>query len=361
LEEEPPGGGGGGGGGGGRRRRRRFFFPFFWGSGKCPPCFGLPEKQCVPNPWGGLAPELEKNIKKMCCALYCHSMCTKLTWKVKVEATGPGPTGAFKSEVENEKVQKALKAQFIVYGCSEEKFDCCVSKDMWDYVENNVYQDQFPVPLIPIRACLHDPENEEEGAQFCSKCKSAVKVTLESLECPEELRQPDSESGFLEVAQSYASLSRRAHTPSSFRDMAALETAAALHKPPALGVNARGDLQFEFSSPLRPGRDSARQAQGIMQARFEQVAGGVASAPGGKYDVGPPAHKSFYERCSKLAAKIKAKLSALESEFQKRVCGCLGCCKELCYYPTTINSIDQLPSLASKVLGSLIGKVLGIK
>ena len=49
-------------------------------------------------------------------------------------------------------------------------------------------------------------------------------------------------------------------------------------------------------------------------------------------------HRTLYERCADLQEEIQKKLPGLTTEFNKRVCECMGCCapKSLdkqCYFP----------------------------
>jgi len=43
-----------------------------------------------------------------------------------------------------------------------------------------------------------------------------------------------------------------------------------------------------------------------------------------------------------MEEKVKEKASSLESEFNAKVCGCLGCCEEPCFFPTVINTIEEI-------------------
>lgn len=53
--------------------------------------------------------------------------------------------------------------------------------------------------------------------------------------------------------------------------------------------------------------------------------------------------KSLKERCQQLSMRFKDSLPAMESDFESRACGCLGCCDDhakLCPFPV----VDTAPN-----------------
>ncbi len=107
------------------------------------------------------------------------------------------------------------------------------------------------------------------------------------------------------------------------------------------------DVTLAFAAPLSycsSGSPSADSPSGRRPLR---------SRPGRSQDVCPQGEdvashavcaraldKFTPAQCEKAQAAIAGQLGGLQSEFQEKVCGCLGCCKEECYWPVTINDPD---------------------
>ena len=50
-------------------------------------------------------------------------------------------------------------------------------------------------------------------------------------------------------------------------------------------------------------------------------------------------------QCTKLQAKVAAKVSDIKSQFKAKLCGCLGCCTDKgheCPYPVVISDVAEL-------------------
>jgi hypothetical protein len=149
------------------------------GGAAAPTCMGLVPEMCKPCPNGG-PDEFCTDIKTECTELFCSPLCRRNTWKCSIDF------GSFSPEAGDASYEGALCAQFIAEGCANDLQCCAEDWKLWDYIENHAYYDQYPNPRMPTPSCLEGPT-----PALCGKCKGAVKVTLEELECP--YPQPEGE------------------------------------------------------------------------------------------------------------------------------------------------------------------------
>ena len=141
------------------------------GSGPAPPpCQGLYEEYCKPCP----PPESQtvaicKWAKTQCSESFCNPLCLKWTWSASIEVSAEGPLG---EQLGKPIYMKALQTEFMAAQCADTLQCCNRDSRLDDYVENAVYWNEFPVPQLPVPACVHDPKDDPGKLKdLCNKCK----------------------------------------------------------------------------------------------------------------------------------------------------------------------------------------------
>jgi hypothetical protein len=234
-----------------------------------PQCSGLVKKMCRPCPDGGPKAFCDA-ITRECSDLFCNPMCERNSFTVAVTF------GSGFGQEKKAHTGEALVAEFVAHACSAMLGCCADDARLFDYVENNVFQNDYPRPHLPSASCAHDPLDKAAASALCSKCKSAVTVKVEPAECTYPVVDASASNG-----KKKKLLLRR-----------------------LLSENEDG---------------------GVGAALVE--ADGFP---------GKPAFKSLQERCVALQTKAKAKFSSMTSAFKKKVCGCMGCCDAVdCFFPVT--------------------------
>lgn len=248
------------------------------------------------------------------------------------------------AEVNSEPVQKALTSQFVSWACAK-KMQCCDTKLMVDWVENHVYQDQYPNPLIPVRSCKHDPDVQASSQELCNECKSAVKVKVKPLECPESLKQPADAEAFLQLAEAYRTIDP-GFDIESFDGMYLVERSSStlevgrggtlVYRPTLRPGVAQYETRTMLNRMLRfPMRDQTKLPGILTPAGHVSLLDVSAKANilhrdrmrlslgagGDHYDVGDGAHKSFYFR----VCVVHFSLTVVSFKLFI-ACGCQWCC-----------------------------------
>ena len=105
-------------------------------------------------------------------------ICMRMTWSCSIDWSS---SQLVTERNDHAKYDKALCSEFLAQGCSK-ILGCCPEDDfLLDYVENNIYQNDFPKPLLPSPSCPHDPKNIKDAQDLCKKCKGMkVKLKAES-------------------------------------------------------------------------------------------------------------------------------------------------------------------------------------
>jgi hypothetical protein len=107
-------------------------------------------------------------------------MCKSNTWKCTPTW---GSSFAKEKNDPNKKYDVALCSEFVSYGC-QKVLDCCPDDSrLFDFVENNVFGNDFPTPNLPTPSCtemIPDPKQEGAFDSACGVCKDGGKgVKLE--------------------------------------------------------------------------------------------------------------------------------------------------------------------------------------
>jgi len=287
-------------------------------------CFGLPAAMCKPCPLGGPSDFCQK-ATKACTDHFCYPLCRHITWRCSVDFGELVEESARKLEYE-----KALCHEFKAHGCAQ-MVKCCQEDQLnYDFVENGVYQRQYPDPLLPSAQCL-SPSDER-----CSQCQASVKVSLKPGACDfplvdgdEDARMPDPEEAAGEFIALRARL-RRLRRQAPWEDKFTPPNEDSPHNQNEYRRAFDDPLSQETRHSFRPiEKVKTLESLGIEEGMKEPLCS-PTNWPKGY--TGCSQNKAFQERCSALLQKMEPELPAMEAEFTEKACQCLGCCPGGCYY-----------------------------
>lgn len=285
--------------------------------GRKPQCNKLMGEMCKPCPKGGPV-EWCNNMKEQCSAFFCDPFCKKSTWRCKLSLNGP-----LMSDGKDEAINTAVCSEFIAQGCSKILKCCPENEQLYAFVENGVYQDQFPEPLLPSPFCKHDTTDLALGNQKCNACKnsqSSIKIEVAE-ECP--FPEPTSKS-------SKGKKGRKGFKKKSKRRSKFLELSTSMnaiqHEPTGRTIEIPVHFKGILENAALLEQESSRPRKGIqLRSPFP----------------GLPVYANLQDRCTRVLQIVKSKKTTLEKEFQRNLCSCLGCCPGGCPYPVTIDLLQS--------------------
>jgi len=250
-------------------------------------------------------------IQQECADLFCSPMCRNNTWDCDVTFDGDFATEKTAGSKE------ALCGEFLAYGCAQ-VLDCCPDDArLFDFVENQVFQDDYPNPKLPIKSCFYDPKaNPDPEPGLCQKCKDNVHVTVTTKVCP-----------YPAVTPPPALLLINEHTTRlPMEDEETINQLLDKIQQDQIALNRAHQLWMQKQNvETVPHWESLLQ----VQDRNSIIPIWPMDWPG------EAAFKSLKERCDKLLTKVTGVESKLQTSLSSSLCICAGCCKGDCYYPVT--------------------------
>jgi len=141
-----------------------------WANKASGECASLVTKHCDPCFMAKGDKKFCDSTKDACDKLFCNPLCLRLTWDIKVAATGGPPQ--FQTEVAKVSTQYAIGSQFRAHACSKVMGCCEENDDLTDWVELRTYGGYFPTPLVPLQFC------QKADPAKCAACKQNVAVTV---------------------------------------------------------------------------------------------------------------------------------------------------------------------------------------
>eukprot|EP00743_Colponemidia_sp_Colp-15_P007890 GILK01008545.1.p1 GENE.GILK01008545.1~~GILK01008545.1.p1 ORF type:complete len:413 (-),score=63.85 GILK01008545.1:86-1324(-) len=275
------------------------------------PCLTAMKKMCDPCPRGTRKgyEQLCDRIEIQCRKLMCKPLCLKLTWGAEVKVSSkkckaPLKCSAFQQEVQTQKYQQAIIAELVAQGCVNVAGCCKENGRLLDWVDYNVYGDDFPFPNLPIPSCKHDPADVLYAQDLCKACRKAIKVKLHTIDCENFKAETDGKSASSEAAEVLLEMDAQASTRMTaykeYYDLFLQEQELRSQ------LNLKGNDKKK-GPPLA-----------VDKPHIE------------------PAFKSFKERCEVIKDMIETRFTSMIEDFNQRICNCLGCCRDaLCYFPMT--------------------------